>query len=165
MRTTVQNLAKRAAQAVRYDLTHITRTVAYREIDAFLDAYEDVGRLCVYAGCAAKNAAQVAALARDLLEKIAKDGVSESELARAKAVASAQLLMGAESPAARAEARAAQVYLRDRLIPFVELRDRMLAVTADQVRAAARASLEGAACIAVLGPKAGLGAADIFRTR
>lgn len=37
MRTTVQNLAKRAAQAVRYDLTHITRTVAYREIDAFLD--------------------------------------------------------------------------------------------------------------------------------
>jgi SAM-dependent methyltransferase len=37
MQEQLKRLAERAARAVGYDKTHITRVVAYREIDAFLD--------------------------------------------------------------------------------------------------------------------------------
>ncbi|MDX2236076.1 MAG: pitrilysin family protein [Hyphomonadaceae bacterium] len=152
-------MASRLFQDVRE-----TRGLVYA-IDAFVDAYDDVGRTCVYAGCAARDAAEVARLTRATLEVLADKGVSDAELARAKAVASAQMLMGAESPSARAEARAAQVFLRDRLIPFADVRARLDAVTRDDIAAAARDTLAGPAAIAVLGPKAGLGAAAAFQAR
>ncbi|MBI1252441.1 MAG: insulinase family protein [Alphaproteobacteria bacterium] len=134
-------------------------------IDAFVDAYEDAGRLCVYAGCDAKNAAEVVRVSRACLESLAAHGPTDAELARARATAGAQILMGAESPAARAEARAGQVFLRDKLVPFSDIRARMQAVTAAEIRDAAQESLAGPACIAVLGPKAGHGAAAAFQAR
>ncbi|MGE0044964.1 MAG: M16 family metallopeptidase [Hyphomonadaceae bacterium] len=134
-------------------------------IDAFQDVLEDCGRLGVYAGCAGKDAKQVAMLAADILETLAKEGPSDAEIARAKAVAGAGLLMGAEAPLARADARAAQLFLRGRLIPFEEIRDKIEAVTrADVQREAARA-LEGPVCAAVVGPKSGLAAAGAFHAR
>ncbi len=144
-------MASRLFQEVRE-----TRGLVYA-IDAFLDTYEDVGRLAVYAGCAAKNARQVGAIVGEQLELMAEAGPSVGELARAKAVARAQLMMGAEAPSARAEARAGQVFLRGKLAPFEDLRDRLEAVTAEAVRAAARAALAGPLCSAAIGPKAGLG--------
>lgn len=134
-------------------------------IDAFLDTFEDDGRLIVYAGCSPENARAVAAIVRAELEALAARGPSADELARAKAVARAQLLMGAEAPSARAEARASQVLMRDRLIPFEELRARIEAVSAEQVGALAQAALAGPACAAALGPKAGHGALAAFRAQ
>lgn len=138
------------------------RGLAYA-IDSFLDTFEDDGRLSVYAGCAPENAATVAAIVRDQLARMAAEGPREEELARAKAVARAQMLMGLEAPSARAEARVGQVFLRDRLMDFAEIRARLEAVTAADVQAAAQAALAGPACAAVLGPKAGHGALDAFQ--
>lgn len=138
-----------------------TRGLAYA-VDAFLDTYEDDGRLCVYAGSSAANARAVGEIVRAELEALAQDGPQEAELTRAKAIARAQLLMGAEAPSARAEARAGQIMLRDRLVPFDDLRARLDAVTADDVRAVAAAALKGPACAAALGPKAGHGALAAF---
>lgn len=45
------NAAERVAQAVGYDKTHITRTVAYREVDAYLDGL----------GCERLDALEIAA--------------------------------------------------------------------------------------------------------
>lgn len=132
-------------------------------IDSFLDTFEDDGRLSVYAGCAPENAATVAAIVRDQLARMAAEGPREEELARAKAVARAQMLMGLEPPSARAEARVGQVFLRGRLMDFAEIRARLEAVTAADVQAAAQAALTGPACAAVLGPKAGHGALDAFQ--
>ncbi len=132
-------------------------------IDSFLDAVEDDGRLCVYAGCSAKTAREVAVIVRDQLALLAKEGPHADELARAKAVARAQILMGLEAPSARAEARAAQVFQRDRLIPFDEIRAKLEAVTAEQLQAIARAALAGPAAAAAIGPKAGHGALDAFQ--
>lgn len=131
-------------------------------IDSFLDTFEDDGRLHVYAGCSAKNAATVAAIVQEQLALMAEHGPTEAELTRAKAVARAQMLMGLEAPSARAEARVSQVFLRDRLVRFDEIRARMDAVTADEVQALARAALEGPACAASIGPKAGHGALAAF---
>jgi predicted Zn-dependent peptidase len=138
-----------------------TRGLAYA-VDAFMDTYEDDGRLVVYAGSSAANARAVGEIVRAELEALALDGPQEAELARAKAIARAQLLMGAEAPSARAEARAGQILLRDRLMPFEDLRARLDAVTAEDVRAVAAAALKGPACAAALGPKAGHGALAAF---
>lgn len=132
-------------------------------IDAFLEAFEDDGRLAVYAGCSGDKAAAVAEIVQAELQAIADHGVRADELARAKAVAQAQMLMGAEAPSARAEARAGQVFMRDRVIPFEDARARIAAVSADEVQAIARAALAGPACAAVLGPKAGHGALAAFQ--
>jgi predicted Zn-dependent peptidase len=131
-------------------------------IDSFLDTFEDEGRLAVYAGCSAQNARTVAEIVRDQLALLADKGPEPAELARAKAVARAQMLMGLEAPAARAEARVAQILLRDRLIDFDELRAKIDAVVPEDVQAMARAALEGPACIAAIGPKAGHGALAAF---
>jgi predicted Zn-dependent peptidase len=131
-------------------------------IDAFLDTYEDDGRLCIYAGCAPKNAHAVAAIVSEQLRKLAELGPSHGELARAKAVARAQMLMGLEAPAARAEARASQMLLKDRLVDFAEIGQRLEQVSAADVQAAAQYALSGPAAGAVIGPKAGLGALAAF---
>lgn len=131
-------------------------------IDSFLDTFEDDGRLSVYAGCSADNAATVAKIVSEQLAIMADHGPTDAELARAKAVARAQMLMGLEAPSARAEARVGQVLVRDRLISFDEVRARLDAVTAEDVQAIARAALAGPACAATIGPKAGHGALAAF---
>lgn len=129
-------------------------------IDSSLDVLEDDGRLSVYAGCAPKNARDVAAIVREQLALLADNGPAPAELERAKAVARAQMLMGLEAPSARAEARVGQVLLRDRLVPFEEVRAKLDAVTAEDVRAIAQAALAGPVAAAAIGPKAGHGAID-----
>ncbi len=131
-------------------------------IDAFLDAFEDDGRLIVYAGCASENARNVAEIVRDQLRELAAHGPTPQELTRAKAVAGAQLLMGMEAPSARAEAHAARVMLRDRVVPMDEFKAKLDAVTTEAVQAIAREALQGPACAAAIGPKAGHGALDAF---
>lgn len=134
-------------------------------IDAALDVFEDDGRLSVYAGCSAKHALEVAEIVRDQLELMAAKGPTEAELNRAKAVSRASMLMGLEAPTARAEARVSQIFLRDGLYDFAEIRARMEAVTAEQIQTLAAAALEGPACAAAIGPKAGHGALDAFEAK
>jgi predicted Zn-dependent peptidase len=138
-----------------------TRGLVYA-IDSFLETFEDDGRLAVYAGCSAANARTVAEIVHDQLGLLAQKGPGTAELARAKAVARAQMLMGLEAPTARAEARVAQVLLRDRLIDFDDIRAKIDAVTAEDIQALARAALAGPASAAAIGPKAGHGALAAF---
>lgn len=131
-------------------------------IDSGLDTLEDDGRLSVYAGCSAKNARTVAEIVRDQLALMAAEGPTEGELARAKAVSRSQMLMGLEAPSARAEARVSQIFLRDRLVDFAEVRRKLDAVTAADVQAVAQKALAGPVCAAAIGPKAGHGALEAF---
>jgi predicted Zn-dependent peptidase len=138
-----------------------TRGLVYA-IDSALDAFEDDGRLSVYAGCSAKHAREVAEIVRDQLALMAAKGPTEAELTRAKAVSRASMLMGLEAPTARAEARVSQLFLRDRLSDFADIRARMDAVTCEQIQTLAVAALAGPACAAAIGPKAGHGALAAF---
>lgn len=152
-------MASRLFQEVRE-----TRGLVYA-IHSFMDTYEDAGRIGVYAGCEAKKAKEVAACVADALHALARGGPTDAEMARAKAVVSAQMMMGAEAPLARAESRAAQVFLRNRLVPFAELRARIDAVTAEDVRRVADAALAGPFAATVVGPKVGLAAAGAFTAK
>lgn len=138
-----------------------TRGLVYA-IDSALDVLEDDGRISVYAGCSEKHAGEVADIVRDQLALMAAKGPTEAELNRAKAVTRASMLMGLEAPSARAEARVSQLFLRNRLADFADLRARMDAVTREEVQAVAAKALEGPACAAAIGPKAGHGALQAF---
>ncbi|MGE3302595.1 MAG: M16 family metallopeptidase [Hyphomonadaceae bacterium] len=134
-------------------------------IDSYLETYEDAGRLGVYAGCGAVNAGLVAERATAILGELAEHGPTAKEMQRAKAVVGAQMLMGAEAPSARAEARASQVFLRDRLLSFSEIAAQAEAVTAEAVQAAARTAAEGVLAVGAVGPRAGVKAVEAFMAR
>jgi predicted Zn-dependent peptidase len=131
-------------------------------INSWLESYEDVGRLGVYAACSAKHAKEVALCVIEALDAFASEGPTDQELSRAKAIVSAQMLMGAEAPSARCESRANQVFLRGRIMAYSEVKEKLLAVSADDVRVAAKRALKGPRAGAVIGPKAGQNALSAF---
>jgi predicted Zn-dependent peptidase len=141
-----------------------TRGLVYA-IDAYLETYEDVGRLGVFAGCAARDAGSVVGYVGDALEDLALRGPTAAELARAKATLCAGVLMGAEAPLARVEARAAQVFLLGAPALFSDLRARIEATTIEDVQAIAARAAAGGGAASVVGPKSGLGAAASFAAR
>ena len=138
------------------------RGLAYA-IDAYAETYADAGVLGVFAGCAAADAAE---LARVTAGEIAgmTTLVGDSELARAKAQLKGAMFMGRESALARAEQAAAQVLLLDRTLEPEEIAEEIDAVTpADLARLTETILQSRRVAVAVLGPKAALGAAEGFQ--
>ncbi|WP_183203758.1 M16 family metallopeptidase [Brevundimonas lenta] len=151
-------MASRLFQSAREE-----RGLAYA-IDAYHEPYEDAGILGIYAGAAAERSVELAQVCAAELKALAETGPTAVELSRAKAVMNAGLWMSDESPASRAGRAAAQVLIFGRLIPSDVMAERNLAQTANDVRAAAAASLAaGKAATAVLGPKAAAPAGRAFR--
>jgi predicted Zn-dependent peptidase len=129
-------------------------------IDAFADLHEDVGVLGIYAGSAAKDAAEAGRVAADELLALAR-GPRPGELERAKAQLKSALFMARESALARAEQAAGQLHLYGRLIPTAEVAAAIDAVTAgDVVRVAARILAPRRCVASVLGPRRASGAAE-----
>jgi len=137
------------------------RGLAYA-IDAYSETYADVGVLGVFAGCAAKDAAELAEVAAREIAGMLKP-VGDGELARAKAQLKGAMFMGREGALARAEQAAGQVLLFNRTLDPNEVATEVDAVTAaDLVRVTERVLAPGKAAVAVLGPKASLKAAPAF---
>ncbi|HEX5379038.1 MAG TPA: pitrilysin family protein [Phenylobacterium sp.] len=138
------------------------RGLAYA-VDAYSETYEDQGVLGVFAGCAAKDAAELAAVAAQEIIGLASR-VEPQELSRAKAQLKAGLFMARESPLARAEQSAAQVLLFGRLLTTAEISREIDQVeAADLARIGAGLLAPGRAAVSVLGPKSAIKAAEAFR--
>ena len=132
------------------------RGLAY-SIYAFHSSYVDGGLFGVYAGCADEDAAEVATLVADELKR-STEGISESELNRARTQIKAGLLMARESTSTRCENAARQILIHGRHLPQEEIVARLDAVTAgDMRRCAERLFCTGAPTVSTIGPKAGLG--------
>lgn len=139
------------------------RGLAYA-IDAYHEPYEDAGLLGIYAGAAADRSVELAKVCAAELKALAEHGPTDVELSRSKAVLNAGLWMSDESPAARAGRAAAQVLIFGAPIGSQTMADRVLAQTAEDVRAAAAVTLSaGLAATAVLGPKTAAPAGAAFR--
>lgn len=138
-------MSSRLFQRIRED-----RGLAY-SVYAFSDSYDESGLVGAYAGADADEIGDIAgAIRTEIADMI--DHTGEEEIARAKAMLRASLLMGLESPAARIENAAGQLFRDDRILSPAELSERIDAVTiADIERCAARA-LEGPAAISMVGP-------------
>jgi predicted Zn-dependent peptidase len=137
------------------------RGLAYA-IDAYSETYADTGVLGVFAGCAAKDAAELAQVAAREIAGMAKP-VGDQELARAKAQLKGAMFMGREGALARAEQAAGQVLLFGKTLDPDDVAAEVDAVSSsDLVRLTERILAHGKAAVAVLGPKAALKAAPAF---
>lgn len=138
------------------------RGLAYA-IDAYAETYSDVGVLGVFAGCAASDAVELARVASGEIRAMTNP-VGEAELSRAKAQLKGAMFMARESALARAEQAAAQVLLFGRTLGPDEIAADIDAVTPADLARVAEAMLQPArAAVAVLGPRAAMGAAEVFQ--
>jgi predicted Zn-dependent peptidase len=138
------------------------RGLAYA-IDAYAETYADTGVLGIFAGCAAKDAVELAQVTAGELAGLTR-GVEAAELARAKAQLKASMFMSRESALARAELAAGQVLLFGRVLAPDELAAQIDAVqAADIARLAGKILSTRRAAVAVLGPRQALKAAEAFR--
>jgi predicted Zn-dependent peptidase len=137
------------------------RGLAYA-IDAYSETYADVGVLGVFAGCAAKDAAELAQVAAGEIAGMTKP-VGDGELSRAKAQLKGSMFMGREGALARAEQAAGHVLLFGRTLDPDDVAAEIDAVgAADIARLAERILAPRKAAVAVLGAKASLKAAPAF---
>jgi predicted Zn-dependent peptidase len=137
------------------------RGLAYA-IDAYSETYADAGVLGVFAGCAAKDAAELAEVAAGEIAGMLKP-VGDGELARAKAQLKGAMFMGREGALARAEQAAGQVLLFGKTLDPDDVAAEVDAVSAADLVGMTERILASRKCaVAVLGPKASLKAAPAF---
>ena len=115
-------------------------------------AYEDTGLITIYAGTGPEQIRELTDLTMDELRRAA-DGLSAAELDRARAQLKAGMLMGLESPSARAERLARMLSIWGRVPAIDEVVAKIDAVTLERVRVFAE-GLTGRAdpALALLGP-------------
>jgi predicted Zn-dependent peptidase len=115
-------------------------------------AYADTGLTTIYAGTAADQIGDLAGLTMDEMKRAAED-MSDAEVARARAQMKAGLLMGLESPSARAERLARLLSIWDRVPSLDEVVERIEAVSTDDVTAfAAQVAGEAKSALTMYGP-------------
>ena len=114
-------------------------------------AYEDTGQITIYAGTSEDEIADLMQLTVDELKRAADD-MSDAEVARARAQLKAGLLMGLESPSARAERLARLLAIWGRVPDVEEAVQRIDAVSTSDVRKYAGEMAASRAALALYGP-------------
>ncbi len=125
------------------------RGLAY-SIHAFHWDYSDTGLFGFYAGSANLDAAEVVAAAIDCLAR-ASEGLSETEMRRAKAQMKVSLLAALESPGVRAQQLARQMQIYGRPLSLDEMLARVDAVSVEEVRKTGAAMLRSPPTVAAIG--------------
>jgi len=121
-------------------------------IYAFSSGFQDSGFLGIYAGTGEAEAGEISAVVAGEMAAIAGD-LTESEVVRARAQIRAGLLMGLESPAARAELIAGQMFALGRVQGVSEIVAQIDAIDVEAVkRYAASVMQTSSPAIAAIGP-------------
>lgn len=116
--------------------------------------YADAGQLVVYAGCQPDRLGEVASLTGEVLARLATDGPTDAELARAKGALRGGLVLGLEDTASRMHRIGRhEVDLGEQRSLTTSLR-RIAEVDAPAVRAVAAELLTAPLTAAVVGPYA-----------
>ena len=128
-----------------------TRGLAYSVYSA-IDTFSDSGAFSVYAGCLPERFAEVVRLTAEVLETVARDGITEAECRIAKGSMRGGLLLGLEDSASRMNrlGRGELNYGEYRSVS--ETLRNIDEVTVEEVNAVARKVLSGRFGAAVLGP-------------
>jgi predicted Zn-dependent peptidase len=127
------------------------RGLAY-SVYSYRFAVSDGGALAVYAGTAPKNADQVLDLFHDAFDDLAKNGLTERELAIAKGQLKGSTVLGLEDSGARMGRLGRSQLVHGHVVPIDELLARIDAVGLDDVdRVVARLAGEERA-LAAIGP-------------
>jgi predicted Zn-dependent peptidase len=131
---------------------------------AFNAAYRDCG---LFAFAAATAPELVAELLNVLTDEIAAaaERLTEEDVARARAQLRASLLMGLESTANRADRLARQLLFFDRTVPIAETRDKIDAVTLEDVRSVLQSAQMGPLAFSAVGPVSSIPSVEALAQR
>jgi predicted Zn-dependent peptidase len=102
-------------------------------IYSFMSSYADCGYFAIYAGTNPEWVDEVIEVTLEELRKVARDGISPAELARAKSQMKGNMLLGMESTDSRMNRLARNEIYFSRDISLAELAEKIDAVSADQV--------------------------------
>ncbi|MEM9140307.1 MAG: insulinase family protein, partial [Pseudomonadota bacterium] len=114
-------------------------------------AWAETGMLTVYAGTGGEEIAGLTDLTATELARAAQD-FTETEIARARTQTKAGLVMGLESPAARAERMAGMVSIWGEVLPLEQTIAKIDAVDVDRARAVLRRIIAARPALALYGP-------------
>lgn len=137
-------MSSRLFQKVREEMG-----LAY-SVYAFSDSYDDCGLFGCYAGADAEDIPEIAGVFRSEIEALA-NAISDDEIDRVRAMLRASMLMSLESPAARIENAAGQLFRDGQIMTPEEITIRLDAVTSDDVKRCARRALAGPAALSIVG--------------
>jgi predicted Zn-dependent peptidase len=132
------------------------RGLAY-QVYSSTASYADTGHFGVYAGCQPDKLGEVAGVVREVLDKVAIDGLSEAEVARAKGQLRGGLVLGLEDTSSRMSRIGKNELNYGRYLGVNDTVARIDAVTTEEVCALARTLLGrpgGVTAAAVVGPYA-----------
>jgi predicted Zn-dependent peptidase len=127
------------------------RGLAY-SVYSYTTQYADSGMFAVYAGCAPGKVDEVLALTRAELARVARDGLTEAEVARGRGMVKGGLVLGLEDTGSRMSRLGKSELLYPKLLSVDELLALVDAVTVEQVRAVAADLLARPMSLAVIGP-------------
>ena len=115
-------------------------------------SYDDTGMLTIYAGTSEEEIGALCDLTVEEMKRAADD-MTEAEVARARAQMKAGLLMGLESPSARAERMARMLQIHGHVPTVEQAAEKIDAVTRADVRSfAADLAAKARAALALYGP-------------
>lgn len=139
-------LSSRLFQRIREE-----RGLAY-SVYSSVDTFADTGAFSVYLGCQPENLGQVATLAREVLEEVATEGITDAECARAKGSLRGGLVLGLEDSGSRMNriGRSELSYGNHRSVS--ETLTRIDSVTTAEVSAVARTLFSRPFAASVAGP-------------
>jgi predicted Zn-dependent peptidase len=123
-------------------------------IGSYTASYREAGMFAVYAGTSPKNADTVRSLVQEELMKVAKDGLGEEELQRAKNQIRGAVLLGLDSMSGRMTRLGKSVLYYNRVISPFEVVEKVERVTPDEIRRVAEAIFGGDYAYAAVGPVA-----------
>ncbi len=126
------------------------RGLAY-SVYAFADGYDDCGLVGAYVGADAGQMRGAAQIIRDEIEDMTANA-TQQEIDRARAMLRSSMMMSLESPAARIESAAGQVFTFGRVMPPGEIAERLDEVSVGDVKRCASRALAGGFSVALVGP-------------
>jgi predicted Zn-dependent peptidase len=122
-------------------------------IGSYANQYAETGSFAVYAGAAPRRIHEVLKVVRDEVERLAADGLSEEELARAKGQFKGSLVLGMEDTSSRMSWLGKSELTRGEILTVDEVIQRVDAVTEADLRALSKELLgDGLSSLALIGP-------------
>lgn len=120
---------------------------------SFGQQFQDAGMSGVYAGCSPKNLEQVTQVITDVLDEVALNGITKTELAKAKGQVSGGMVLGLEDTSSRMS-RIARSEMNHGYVPSVsQVLERISAVTLEEVQELAHHLWSQERLTAVVGPE------------
>ena len=127
------------------------RGLAY-SVYAYPQQFAGSGVLTFYVGCKPQKAYEVAALISEILNDVAKNGLTSEEIARAKGSVSGALVLSQEDTGSRMNRIGKAELVSGKVLSFDEILREISAVTPDQIQEIARQSISVSPTLSIVGP-------------